>query len=265
MFFVLAKVFFFFVQPLGMVSLLLALSLILAMLRQRRAALASGTAAFLVLVLSAWSSLGVLALQPLETRFERPDPPPAEVAGIIVLGGFFEGRINLVRGGHELNSAADRIVEGAALARRYPEARIVVTGGTGALLVEGEGDAETAPRLLASLGIPPERIVTEIESRDTYENAAFTRALVDPQPGETWLLVTSAFHMPRSVLLFEQAGFEVVPWPTDYRSTGNEGLSLSRTDPVSTLQTTTIAIREWVGLLAYRLSGRTDRLLPDRR
>ena len=102
----------------------------------------------------------------------------------------------------------------------------------------------------------------ENRSRNTDENARFARDMVNPQPGQTWLLVTSAFHMPRSVLLFEKAGFEVVPWPADYRTAGDETLGLAQDNEIDSLQNTAIAIREWIGLLAYRLTGRTDRFLP---
>lgn len=137
-----------------------------------------------------------------------------------------------------------------------------MSGGSGSRFFEGEGDAVTASRLLEALGIEPGRLVLEDRSRDTYENAVFTRKLVNPQPGETWLLLTSAFHMPRSMLLFRKSNFEVVPWPTDYRSTGQNGFGWSHDDPVGTLQTTSTALREWIGLVAYRLTGRTDAILP---
>lgn len=108
----------------------------------------------------------------------------------------------------------------------------------------------------------PERLVLESRSRNTYENAVFTRRMVSPEPGETWLLVTSAFHMPRAKALFDKAGFPTVPWPVDYRTTGREGIGLLRDNPLDSLQTTTLAIREWTGLLAYRLTGRIDSLFP---
>ena len=223
-------------------------------------ALAAVTA-FLILALSAWTSVGALMLNPLEETFQRP-ALPAKVDGIVVLGGGFEGAINLVRGGYDLNSGGDRFVETAVLARRYPDAKVVVSGGTGTLVLEDEADAETAPRLLTALGVAPERLILENRSRNTYENAAFTRELVSPKTGETWLLVTSAFHMPRAIGLFRKAGFPVVPWPVDYRTSGTEGLGLMRDNPVDSLQTTTMAIREWIGLIAYFLSGRIDRLVP---
>lgn len=262
MFFYLSKVFWLFAHPLNLTGILLFVGLVLLFAQWTRLAGAAFSIAFLVVALSTWTSLGALMLHPLEDRFARPDPAPERVDGIIVLGGGFEGAVNLARGGYELNASGDRFVETAVLARRYPDASVVVTGGTGTMVLEGEGDGETAPRLLTALGIDEGRLVLENQSRNTDENARFTRDMVSPQPGQTWLLVTSAFHMPRSILLFEKAGFDVVPWPADYRTAGTEHPGLAQDNAIDSLQNTAIAIREWIGLVAYRLTGRTDRLLP---
>ena len=261
MFFYLSKIFWFFVQPLNLAIFLLLAGLLAALIGRRRLAATGSVLAFLILALSAWTSLGAMMLNPLEERFPRP-PLPQKVDGIVVLGGGFEGAINLVRGGYELNSGGDRMVETAILARRFPEAKVVVSGGTGELLLEGEGDAATAPRLLGALGISADRLVLENKSRNTYENAVFSKALVTPKPGETWLLVTSAFHMPRAKALFDKAGFPTTPWPVDYRTSGKEGFGLFRDNAPDSLQATTMAIREWIGLAAYWLSGRIDRPFP---
>lgn len=265
MFFVLSKILGFFVQPLNLAILLLLVALAAALLRWRRLELAGLGLSALVLILSTWTTLGALLLHPLEDRFQRPDPAPGQVAGIVVLGGGLEGGINLARGGYELNSGGDRLVEAAVLAHRYPDARVVVSGGNGSLVLAGEGDADSAPRLLVALGVAPERLVLENRSRNTYENAVFTREMVQPKPGETWLLVTSAFHMPRAVGIFRKAGFAVVPWPTDYRTTGEEGVGLFGDNTLDALGGTALAVREWIGLAAYRLTGRTDALLPGPR
>jgi uncharacterized SAM-binding protein YcdF (DUF218 family) len=261
MFFVLSKIFWFFVQPLNLAIFLLAAGLIAGAFRRTRLMTAAMAAAFLMLALATWTSLGQLLLSPLESRFTRPELP-ARVDGIIVLGGGLEGAINLARGGYELNAGGDRYVEAAILARRFPEARVVVTGGTGTLVLEGEGDGATAPRLLTALGVSADRLVLENESRNTYENAIFAKRLVAPEAGQTWLLVTSAFHMPRAMALFGKAEFAVLPWPVDYRTSGREGVGLFADNPVDSLQATTIALREWIGLAAYWLSGRIDRPFP---
>jgi uncharacterized SAM-binding protein YcdF (DUF218 family) len=261
MFFLLSKIFWFFVQPLNLAIFLLAAGMLAGFFR-RRGLMAAGTgAAFLILAVATWTSFGQALLNPLEERFARPNPAPEKVDGIVVLGGGLEGSINLVRGGYEVNAGGDRYIETAVLARRYPQARIVVSGGTGTLFLEGEGDGATAPRLLTSLGVDPARLVLENQSRNTYENAVFTKRLVTPQPGETWLLVTSAFHMPRSMALFRKADFEVLPWPVDYRTSGREGLFFAD-NAIDSLQATTLGIREWVGLFAYWLSGRIDEPFP---
>lgn len=261
MFFYLSKVFWFFIQPLNLTIFLLLAGLVAAMIGRRRLAVTGSVLAFFILALSAWTSLGAMMLNPLEERFARP-PLPEKVDGIVVLGGGFEGAINLVRGGYELNSGGDRMVETAILARRFPTAKVVVSGGTGELFLEGEGDAATAPRLLTALGVTADRLILENKSRNTYENAVFTKELVTPKPGETWLLVTSAFHMPRAKALFDKAGFATIPWPVDYRTTGREGIGLFRDNPADSLQVTTMAIREWIGLFAYWISGRIDQPFP---
>ena len=262
MFFYLSKLFWMVAHPLNLIGLLVLAGMVLTLLRFRRLGLLFSFAGFLVLAAGAWSSLGAMLLHPLEDRFARPDPAPPTIAGIIVLGGGFEGAINLARGGYELNASGDRFVEAAILARRYPGVRIVVTGGTGTLLLDGEGDGDTAPRLLTALGVAPERLVLESRSRNTHENALLTRELVRPQPGETWLLVTSAFHMPRSVGLFRNAGFEVVPWPVDYQTAGNETWGFAQDNVMDSLRNLSLAIREWIGLAAYRATGRLDEILP---
>jgi uncharacterized SAM-binding protein YcdF (DUF218 family) len=260
-FFYLSKIFWALAQPLNLAVLLLLAALVAAFFGRRRLSVGGSAFAFLILALSAWTSAGALMLTPLEERFQRP-PLPAAVDGIVVLGGGFEAAVNLARGGYELNRAGDRFVETAVLARRYPEARIVISGGLGAVLLDGEEDATTAARLLTALGVAPERLILEDKSRDTYENALFTKELVTPKPGETWLLVTSAFHMPRSMGLFEKVGFPVVPWPVDYRTSGKEGVGIFTDNSADAVQNTTLAIREWIGLLAYWLSGRIDAPLP---
>lgn len=261
MFFVLSKIFWFFAQPLNLSIFLLAGGLLAILTGWKRTSFGAILAAFGILALSAWTSLGAILLTPLEERFARPSTPD-KVDGIVVLGGGFEGAINLARGGYELNSGGDRFVETAILARRYPDAKIVVSGGTGTLVLDGEGDADTAPRLLTALGVAPERLVLENRSRNTFENAQFSKRMAGLKPGETWLLVTSAFHMPRSVDLFRKAGFPVVPWSVDYRTSGVEGVSLFRDNPQDSLSNTTMAIREWIGLFAYWLSGRIDSPFP---
>jgi uncharacterized SAM-binding protein YcdF (DUF218 family) len=261
MFFVVSKILWFLAQPVTLVFVLLVLALLLNFRRRRLLqGLCLGLAA-LILGLSAYTSLGYVALLPLEQRFERP-APPAAVTGIIVLGGGMDTEINAIRLGYELNRSGDRFVEALRLAQIYPEAKILISGGSGALFPEGDTEAAAGARFFRELGIDPARIIEEDGSRNTDENVQLTKALVQPQPGDTWLLVTSAFHMPRSVGIFRKAEFPVTPWPTDYFTSGQDGFGLRLDQPAEGISVTTRAMREWIGLVAYWASGRTTELFP---
>jgi uncharacterized SAM-binding protein YcdF (DUF218 family) len=161
-----------------------------------------------------------------------------------------------------VRAAADRIIAAAALAREYPNARVVFSGGSPNLISNDAKEADYAGAIFESLGIAKSRLIMERRSRNTIENAEFSKALVAPQAGERWLLVTSAYHMPRSVGLFRKAGFAVEPYPVDWRIGGRQSLFAFTNIAVDGLARTDLAMREWMGLIAYRATGKIDELLP---
>lgn len=262
MFAVLSKIIWAVVQPVSVVLILLVIGLVLSFTRWRKTARLSLALSAFILALCAFTTFGYMLLDPLEQRFVRPEPPPSAVTGIIVLGGGMDTEINTARGGYELNRSGDRFVETVRLAAQYPDAKVVMTGGGSVLITGQEVEADAAKRMFAAFGIPEERLVFEDAARNTEENAQLTRDLLNPQPGDVYLLVTSAFHMPRSVGLFRRAGFDVIPWPADYLGAGDEGVGIRITQPAENLAVATIAIREWIGLLAYWMTGRIDQVLP---
>jgi len=154
-----------------------------------------------------------------------------------------------------------RLLATAELARRYPEARILFSGGSGNLFAADDRDADAARPLLAALGVALDRVVFEDRSRNTHENAVESMRLARPKPGEVWLLVTSAFHMPRAVGCFRQAGWSVLAYPVDRRADPDEGISLMRT-PARRLSEFGRGFKETLGLAVYRMLGRTDALWP---
>lgn len=260
MFYLLAKIFWVVAQPLSMIGLLVLLGIVLLALGRRRLGIGANVAALLVLVLCGFTSFGALILHPLENRFVRPATMPQTVDSIIVLGGSTLARVSTIRGVAEMNEAGDRLTDAVMLARLYPEAQIVYTGGSG-ILDSGEPEAATAQRFLLSQGIAPERLVLEDQSRNTDENAELTADLLGSDNGVA-LLVTSAFHMPRSVGLFQRVGLDVIAWPTDYRSSGEESFGLDFANPAHNLSNTSVALKEWIGLLVYNWTGRIDTILP---
>jgi len=153
----------------------------------------------------------------------------------------------------------------AELARRYPDARIVFSGGSGALIYDEGAEAPLALRLLESLGIPRARITLEDRSRNTVENAVLSKAIAQPKPGERWLLVTSAHHLPRAVGVFRKAGFPVEAYPVDWRTRGADDALRPFASVGDGLRRSDTAVREWVGLAIYWLTGRSSELFPGPR
>jgi uncharacterized SAM-binding protein YcdF (DUF218 family) len=259
MFFTISKIGWLLIQPLGLLAIALALLLFLTWRRRMWLSVLVAALSLSGLLLASQTNLGRLLLQPLENRYARPGAMPAseEVAGIIVLGGGFDGFVTVARGGFELGSSGDRFVEAVRLAGLYPKVPVVVSGGEAALIGNAEGDASIAPRFFSALGVAPDRLILEDRSMNTYENAVFTEAILPAAAeGSKWLLVTSAYHMPRSVGAFRKQGVPIIPWPADYRTSGEETFRLGRNNPAAAMGEISDALREWLGLLVYRMTGR---------
>lgn len=206
--------------------------------------------------------VGEWLFYPLEARFP-PQPLPERVDGIIVLSGSEEAVRSAIWQQSELNGAAERNLAFLQLARRYPEARLVFSGGTGSLVNQEHKGTDVARRLFREQGLDPARVRFERESRNTYENAILSHALIKPQPGETWLLITTGWHMPRAVGVFCQAGWPVTPYAVDHRSQPGRLLRVE-VDFADHLNNLNHAFHEWLGLAAYTLTGKTPALLPQR-
>jgi uncharacterized SAM-binding protein YcdF (DUF218 family) len=261
MFVYLTKIVWALLSPLSLTLILSALGLVLVAFGFRRTGLASGTLGLLILAISTCTNLGEVLIAPLENRF-KPIEEPSHIDGIIVLGGGMDQAVNTVRKGWELKYSGDRFVEALRLALRHPEAKLLLSGGVAVTYGGQEAEAESAARFYRAFGISDERLIRESNSRNTEENAQFSLQLATPKPGETWLLVTSAFHMPRSIALFRRAGFEVIAWPADYMSAGEPSFAITLGDASDKLVTTNLAVREWAGLLGYWLAGKIDDPFP---
>src|ERR1700722_8499383 len=219
--------------------------------------------AILMLVAAAILPLGVLLISPLENRFPQPPPDMAPPEGIIVLGGAINDPASAARGQTVFDEGGERLTEAVILAKRFPQARVVYTSGTNSLLGGSSTEALQARKLMSQMGIAPERVTIEDRSRNTDENARFTAAIVHPEPSQHWLIVTSAFHMPLAMGIFEKVGFNAVAYPVSFYTlglrTGNLSLSFRSERNLRVFET---ALHEWIGLAAYWASGRTDHLFP---
>ncbi|WP_245315746.1 YdcF family protein [Bradyrhizobium neotropicale] len=217
--------------------------------------------AFVGLAVCGFSPAGSLLLRPLEDRFPPWVPGADAPDGIIILGGSTKPEVSAARGFPVSDIGVDRLITGAMLARRYPNARIIYSGGSPDLLPGNLREADYALQILGELGIPRDRVQIEGYSRNTAENATFSKAAASPKPGDHWLLVTSAYHMPRAVGLFRAAGFPVEPVPTGWLTSGHTTW-LDLGNFASSVLLVHVASREWIGLATYRALGRTSAFFP---
>jgi uncharacterized SAM-binding protein YcdF (DUF218 family) len=259
MFFVLSKIFGIFATPSNLLLFAGLAGAGLWAFRFKRLGVRLMFASLFALTLAGFSPLGNALMLPLEQRFPPWDAAHGAPDGIIVLGGAISPNIAAARGTPALNQSAERLTTVAELARHYPAAKIVFSGGS-ASLFGGASEAASVLRLFESFGIPRERVLLEPRSRNTVENARFTKDLVQPKSGERWLLITSAYHMPRSIGVFRRQDFPVEAYPVDWRTAGAASLLA----PFSTLShglgQVDTAAHEWIGLVAYWLSGQTSEL-----
>lgn len=263
-FFFLSKLVWWFIEPSNAVVFAIGVAIVLLFAGRVRA----GRAILLAVALFA----GALSLLPipdivvgtLEQRFPRPDPLPERVDGIVLLGGAQIPRMTREYGTPALNGGANTVTTFLWLARRYPAAKLVFTGGSGDPMEQSLTEAETLRLFLVQQGFDADRVLYEDRSRNTYENALLSKPLAEPQAGETWILVTQALHVPRSVGAFRKVGWEVTPYSEVYRY----GRSVRFGPPANIREALAIfstGVREWIGLLAYWITGRSESFLPKPR
>ena len=263
MFFFASKIFWMIASPINLLLLAALIGVLLCFGRRARLGRGLALTAILILAVAATLPIGKLLIAPLEDRFPFPPLDLLSPEGIIVLGGAIDSEVSKARGETVFDEGGERLTEAVVLAKRYPQARVVYTSGSSSFVGATSTEALQARTLMSQMGIAPERVTLEDKSRNTDENARFTAAIVHPQPSQRWIIVTSAFHMPRSMGIFEKAGFHPIAYPVAFRTRGHWADDLRLTfEPVRNLRMFEIAVHEWIGLAAYWVSGRSNYLFP---
>ena len=243
-------------QPLVWVAVLLMLGL-LSLGRKPRLGRGLVSCALSLVLVMGWLPMPDIGLRAMEGRYAEiaPDADLSGYAGVVLLGGAMgSGNVAQAHSQPVLNDAAERMVAAAAILQRYPKLPVVFTGGEGALLGTGPSEADRAKVFFNSLGIAANRVRYESLSRNTYENAILTAQMPGVNKTEKWLLITSAWHMPRSMATFEKAGWNVTAYPVDYRT--GAATPWTEYDLQSGPEHWHLLLHEWVGWVSYRLTGR---------
>lgn len=261
MFFAVSKIVAFLLIPSNILIALVIVGALLLYTRFFRTSRWLIVLGSVLIVFIGLSPVGPILLGVLENRFPAWDETRGAPTGFIILGGALDPDMSAVRGTPVLDGSAERLTIVAELARRFPTAKVIFSGGSGSLL-GGEAEADYVVPLLESFGVAKDRVAIERRSRNTAENAEFSKALAAPKSGERWVVVTSGTHMPRAIGAFRAAGFDVEAYPVDWRTSGAPAAFNINSAFVAGLNNFDAATREFIGLLAYRLTGRSSELLP---
>lgn len=267
LFFLLSKLAWAFLSPGNLIIFALSFGAFLLLFNKVRAAktllIPSALIGFIIMAYP----VGDYFMHPLESRFTTPTLMPEQIDGILILGGGEDLKRSLSWQVAELGLAGDRYIGAAKLAKLYPNAPILFTGGSGSIHLQNtSGESVIAETLLTTVGIDPVRLIIESSSRNTYENFKNSKPLLpkfsNGEANGTYLLVTSAFHMPRAVGIARQQKINVIAYPVDYRS-NHASLRVLDFDLYDHLKALEPAWREWIGLTVYYFTGKTSEWFPS--
>ncbi len=260
-FFLLSKIFWLICSPPSLLVILILCCFFLIFIKAYKKATLLSVFLSVFLFMITVLPLGDWILYPLEKRFPPTDKLPQPIDGIIVLGGAEDIFNTVVWRQVELNRHSERFFAFIRLAKKFPLAKQVYTGGTGDPERQAYKGSEVAKQLFEEQGLDMSTILFESESRNTFENAVMTKKMINPGPNEKWILITSASHMPRAIGIFYKTGWKVIPYPVDH-DTNPENLFRATWNFSGNLETLNNAVYEWMGLFAYYITGKTSQLFP---
>ncbi|MFZ1815046.1 MAG: YdcF family protein [Rhizobiaceae bacterium] len=260
MFFILSKLFWVIARPLNLLFFLSLAGMVAWRTGLHRLARTVLSATIIVFAVTGFTQLPDLLIWRLEDHVIYPALPTSPY-GIIILGGGLDASKQMQVEGYHLGEAADRLVLGLELKRRYPDARLIYSGGLATIAADGLPETRAALDMTRALYGDDRGMEFEGTSRNTWQNAVFTGDLVGEDRSREWLLVTSAFHMPRALGCFRKNGFTVLPVPTDYRADELVFPWLTG-DVAGQFIKMSLFSKEIIGLVAYRFTGKMDELFP---
>lgn len=261
MFFVASKIFWALAQPLNAFCLLALIGLAARAVWPKEGQGIMNFALILILVFGV-VPVGPMALTWLERQYPTPRALPDKIDGVIVLGGGFDSYLTQTSGHIVANDNVDRAFCFVEIAKKHPGAKLVFSGGSGDILHPDAMESLDARLFFHLSGLDSAKIIYETQSRNTYENGYYTKEMVKPKAGENWVLVTSAYHMPRSVGIFEKLDWKVIPYQCDPRTNGSYSIGGSLPNVTGNFSALNIALREIIGLIVYNLTGKSAFIIP---
>jgi len=265
MFFTLSKIFWTIAQPLNAICLLLILGGLIWVIFSKKVGRFFMTMGVTALVIFGVLPVGPALMVWLERQYPAPDTLPEKIDGIIVLGGALESYLSKANQQVAANDNVERLICFQDLAQKYPDAKLVYSSGAGDILNPDamEGDDARAYFKITGLG---RDIIYEEKSRNTYENALYTKELMQPDASENWVVISSAYHMPRAIGIFAKQAWDVIPFACDRRTNGQYSDIFRRLPSVTgNFAMLNIALKEITGTFIYYVTGKTAFIVPAAR
>jgi len=185
---------------------------------------------------------------------------PDKIDGILILGGATNPYLSAEFNQIQFNSSAERLVESITLIKKYTDAKIIFSGGAGYINKPTMDHAKVAKQFYAQIGLDTNKIIFENKSRNTYENILFSKYIVNPKKNESWIVITSAFHMNRAMFIGEKINWKLTPYAVDFTQSKKIKF-IPNINILNNLNAIQAGSREWIGLIAYYFMGRTSRIL----
>lgn len=259
MIFYLSKIMWFLFNPFNLIIFFLIFGYCFNLFSFKILSKISYFLSFFLFLFSALIPTGSYLNYLLEKNFHSLNIHHDSIDGILILGGGLNLYLTNEHKQISLNGAAERLTESVILINRYPDAKIVFSGGIGDFQDVGLDRAKAVKIFFNNMNVDINKIYFENKSRNTYENILYSKKLINPKKNQKWLIVSSANHLHRVVGIAENLGWDLIPYPTDFNQSKKFKWNFSF-NFLSNLNQFQNASHEWIGIIAYYFMGRSSKI-----
>ena len=258
--FYLSKILWLIVNPFNIFIFINLFTMFLYFINFKRLSLIIYLINFIFIALISFLPIGSYLTYIIEKEFHTNTKFPEQVDGILILGGASNPLLFKEFDQISLNGSAERLVESVMIIRKFEKAKVIFSGGSGIVNRSDLGHSQVAKLFYKKIGADISKIFFEDKSRNTHENIIYSKKIAKPKKNENWLLITSAFHMKRALLIAEKNNWKLIPYAVDFKNV-KEFKLIPNLNLLSNLNSFQSGLHEWLGLVSYYLMGRTEKFL----
>ena len=257
--FYLSKILWLILNPFNIFIFITLLSIFLYFIKLKRLSLIIFLINFVFITLISFLPIGSYLIYTIEKEYHSNINPPEKVDGILILGGATIPQLYNEYNQISLNGSSERLVESVFIIKKFDKAKVIFSGGSGLVNRPDLDHAKVAKSFYKKIGIETNQIIFEDKSRNTYENIIYSKKIANPKINENWLLITSASHMKRALLIADKNNWKLIPYAVDFKNIKNFKL-IPNLELLKNLNSFQQASHEWLGLISYYLMGRTAKV-----